>query len=185
MDTATDESPNQPESTRSIGEVLTLVVESRAAVEAAIAGRSPEELSRPGADGWSAKDHLAHIAAWQRSLEALLAGASRSAAIRMDDGAYQRSDTDALNAHIFAAHHDEPLDAVLTELRAAHEAVVAHLERMTTDDLYRPYRHYQPHEGDPTDPRNDEPVVEWIAGDTWDHEPEHLEAIRALLGTAD
>jgi hypothetical protein len=181
METATDEGQGQLVSTPTIDQTLAMVVESRAAVEAVIAGRTAEELTRPGADGWSAKDHLAHLAAWQRSLEALLAGASRAAAIGMGQDAYQRSDTDGLNEHIFAAHHDEPLEAVLTELRAAYQAVVVHLERMTTDDLYRPYRHYQPHESDPTDPRNDTPVLEWIAGNTWDHEPEHLEMIRAVL----
>jgi hypothetical protein len=181
MEEATTISVSQPPARPSIEQVRELVTASRREVERVIAGQPEERLTTPGSDGWSVKDHLAHLAAWQRSLAALLAGAPRHAALGLGKERYDRSDTDQLNEHILVAHRAEPLAAVLAEFRAAHDAVVAHLERMTTADLYRPYRHYQPSEADPTDPKNDAPVLEWIAGNSWDHEPEHVDAIRALL----
>jgi hypothetical protein len=181
MEDATTVSVSHPPARPSIEQVRELVAASRREVERVIAGQPEERLTTPGPDGWSVKDHLAHLAAWQRSLAALLAGAPRHGAVGLDKERYERSDTDQLNDHILAAHRAEPLAAVLSEFRAAYDAVVAHLDRMTTADLYRPYRDYQPGEADPTDPRNNAPVLEWIAGNSWDHEPEHVEMIRALL----
>ena len=57
-----------------------------------------EELEQPLVDGWSAKVHLGHISVWEASLLALLRGESRQAAMGAPVDAWERHDTDAINA---------------------------------------------------------------------------------------
>ena len=47
--------------------------------------------------------------------------------------------------------------------------------------LYLPYSHYQP--GAP--PYNDQPVIGWIAGNTFGHYEEHIEWLHSLLAELD
>ena len=41
-----------------------------------VAKLGPDGLARTGPDGWAVKDHLAHVAAWEHSLLALIEGRS-------------------------------------------------------------------------------------------------------------
>jgi hypothetical protein len=183
MDESTTVSLRQPPARPTIEQVRELFAASRREVELVIAGQPEERLITPGPDGWSVKDHLAHLAAWQRSLVALLSGTPRHAALGMDEESYRHTDTEQINDHILASHRDTPLSIVLAEFRAAYDDAVALLNRMSTADIYRPYRDYQPNETDPSDSWADSPVLDSIASNSWDHEPEHLEAIRAQLSS--
>ena len=42
-------------------------------------------LTKVGADGWSVKDHLAHVAAWEHSLLALIEGRDRPAGMGLSE----------------------------------------------------------------------------------------------------
>ena len=44
-------------------------------------------LSQAGSDGWTVKDHLVHIAAWEHSLLALIQGQDRERAMGLLEGA--------------------------------------------------------------------------------------------------
>ena len=135
------------------------------------------QLTTPGGpDGWSIKDHLAHVAAWEHSLLALLEGRDRAAAIGLDAATYAATDTDGRNALIHERHKDRPLPDVLDYFRQTHDQLLAALAPLTDDDLHKPYSHYQP--DDP--PHNPDPVVYWIAGNTYGHYEEHAAAVRAL-----
>lgn len=60
----------------------------RADLLAAIDGLSDEALTEPSLDGWSVKDHLAHIALWDeiRASEVLRISAGHESAWRTKDG---------------------------------------------------------------------------------------------------
>jgi uncharacterized damage-inducible protein DinB len=151
---------------------------ARAAIEAAIAGKSEAVLTRPGADGWSAKDHLAHLSAWQRSLIALLEGRSRPAALGVEDVTQEEESGFAdINARLHERTKDQPLDQALAEFRRSRQDLLTVLDRMTDEDLSKPYSHYQPN--DP--PYNPDPVIGWIVGNTYGHEEEHLGWFEELL----
>ena len=65
----------------------------RAELLAAVQGLSDEQLSEPSLDGWSVKDHLAHLALWDeiRASEVLRISAGHDSAWRMSgeqDGVY-------------------------------------------------------------------------------------------------
>jgi uncharacterized protein (TIGR03083 family) len=159
-------------------ELLERMAASRQVLESAIAGKDEATLTRPGADGWSAKDHLAHLTVWQRSLMALLEGRSRPAAMGIEDLTQEEESGFAdVNAVLHDRFKDQPLDQVLAEFRQSRQDLLAILDRFSDDDLYKPYSHYQPH--DP--PYNPDPVIGWIIGNTFGHEEEHLEWFEGLL----
>jgi uncharacterized protein (TIGR03083 family) len=159
-------------------ELLERMVGARREVEEAIAGKSEAALTRPGADGWSVKDHLAHLSAWQRSLIALLEGKSRPAALGIEDLTQEEeSGFEEINAVLRERTKDEPLDRVLAEFRQSRRDLLAVLDRLSDDDLYKPYSHFQPNDL----PYNPDPVIGWIAGNTFGHEEEHLAWFEGLL----
>lgn len=162
-------------------EVLSKMDQRYGELDALLAPLSDAHMTVPGRlDGWSVKDHLAHLAAWQRSLIALLEGTDRIAALGVDEQAARAAsakDFDAINALIYRTFKDRPLVEVRAEFQATRARVRELLDGMTDDDLARPYAHYQPN-----DPHhNPHPVIGWIAGNTYEHVDEHLDGIRALL----
>lgn len=167
-------------------DVTTLVARIRGAygaVEQAVGGLSDEQLTAPGSgDDWSIKDHLAHLAAWRRSLIALLEGGDRDAAIGLDQRAagetVNTSDIDDLNAFLYRRNHNRALAEVLADFRQAQERVLAILGQMSDADLEKPYSRYQPQAA----ASNDQPVVGWIIGNTYGHDEEHLATIQTLAG---
>jgi hypothetical protein len=87
-------------------------------------------------------------------------------------------DIDDLNAFLFLRNHERALGEVLEDFRAAQERVLAILGQMSTADLAKPYAHYQPGDAD----ASQQPVIDWIAGNTYDHDEEHLATMQALAG---
>ena len=172
-----DTTAQTPPHPKNKAELMERIHRTRSELEAAIDGASEARLTTPGgADGWSIKDHLAHVATWEKSLLALLEGRSRPAAVGVDAATYAATDTDGLNAIIHERNKDRPLPDVLDDFRHTHERLLAVLAPLTDDDLHKPYSHYQPN--DP--PHNPDPVVYWIAGNTYGHYEEHVAAVRAL-----
>jgi uncharacterized damage-inducible protein DinB len=62
--------------------------QSREALLAAIEGLTDEQMVDPSIDGWSVKDHLAHLAAWDdiRASEVVRISAGHDSVWRMDEG---------------------------------------------------------------------------------------------------
>jgi hypothetical protein len=75
----------------------------------------PEEIERPGysADGWSAKDLVAHIGCWQAEAGQMLE--------RIRNGTYRDDpiDVDAMNKWFYEANKDLPVPVVRAEMWAA------------------------------------------------------------------
>lgn len=141
-----------------------------------VASLGPEQLELTGSGRWAVKDHLVHIAAWERSLVALFDGVDRKTAMGVPDAA---DDTDSLNEAIWLAHRHETPDEALAYWRDSHAVLMRRLGAMSDADLRRSYNHYQPN--DPRDPNDDRPVVEWVAGNTYEHYAEHIGWIDQLL----
>jgi hypothetical protein len=125
-------------------------------------------LERKGTGQWAVKDHLVHIAAWELSLLALLDCEDRRTAMGVPGAA---EDTDSLNEAIWLAHRHESAEQALGFSRDSHERLMQRLSTMSDADLRRSYNHYQPN--DPRDPGDDRPVLEWVAGNTYEHYAEH------------
>jgi hypothetical protein len=133
-------------------------------------------LMLTGADGWAVKDHLIHIAAWEHSLIALLQGADRRAAMGVGPNV---DGTDAINAAVWSMHRNMTPEQAVDYFRQTHAVLMKLLASMSDADLQQTYNHFQPNE--PHDPAGDRPVVEWVAGNTYDHHAEHIGWIDQLV----
>lgn len=158
-------------------ELLARIVESRAHLEQLLAGLSPADYERQRADGWSFKQHLAHLSAWRRSLLALLNGESRDAALGLPENAHETLGTEGINERLATRAAATPLDEVLAEFRASHDDVLARLRELTDADLQRPYADFDPTPG----PYSDHPIIGWIDGNTYEHDDEHLLWMQSAL----
>jgi hypothetical protein len=130
-------------------------------------------LNKVGADGWTVKDHLAHLAAWEHSLLALIEGRDRSGAMGLNEPS---EEIDVINEAIRKLHATDTADEALGYFRDSHAQLMAALGKLDDADLEKPYSHYQP--GDPDEKR---PVVGWVAGNTYEHYAEHTNWIRTTF----
>lgn len=145
-------------------------------LEELVESLGPAGLEKKGDGQWAVKDHLVHIAAWELSLLGLLDGHDRLAAMGVPGAA---DDTDAINEAVWLLHRHETPEQALAFSRSSHEALMRRMRAMSDADLRRSYNHYQPN--DPRDPGDDRPVVEWVAGNTYEHYAEHIGWINQLI----
>ena len=98
------------------------------------------------ADGWSVKDHVAHLTAWEQSMIALLTGTPRHIGLGVPEQLYLSDNLNAINHAIFQNHHDATLDDVRSNFESTHLALVQHIENLSDDALHKPYAYYLPDE---------------------------------------
>src|SRR5215218_6258148 len=125
----------------------------RQQLEDVIGPLTEEELTRPGPEGWSVKDHLAHIVVWEKSGLALLAGEDRAAAVGIDWELYENGEIDVQNDVVYQQQKDRSLDDVLAEFRQVRAKTIEAVSTLSDDDLRKPYSAFQP-----GDPNNETPV---------------------------
>lgn len=128
--------------------------------------------------GWTVKDHLVHLIAWERSALFFLQGTPRHEALGIDEQTYLSGDTDKINAQVQKREVDLPLSMVLDAFRDTHQQLLAHLHVLTDADLERPYRNYLPNEpGEGNGP----PAMKVVYDNTAGHYREHMDWIKALV----
>lgn len=160
----------QDELPATVDELLERMERGRAALYASLDGLDEARLSAPiTAGGWSAADHLAHIAVWMEGILAALDRQSRWVAMGAD-GPPGEAGFDALNERLRAPHAGKSPAAVRAWLDATHERLAARLRGMSIDELRRPYSYFQPGERRAD---GEQPFLNWIVGDTYSHYDEH------------
>ncbi len=155
--------------------VLDNIRESRNEFDTAVARLTDEQFTAPGAEEcWSVKDLVAHVAAWEQGITALLQHQPRFQAMGIED--YTASmDVDTVNQRLYDLHKDRPGHEALTMAHEAHERAIAVIATLSDEDLQRPYREFS----DEDRRQNDEPVINLIAGDTYEHYQEHTPFVQA------
>jgi hypothetical protein len=130
--------------------------------------------------GWTVKDHISHMTAWERSVVFFLQGQPRHLALGVDEALYVNGHEDQVNAAIFQRHKDLPLDEALAQFRDVHQQLMNLVQPMTDADLHQPYRHYLPDEpGEGDGPA----ALDLIYGNSANHFTEHLAWMKALVST--
>jgi hypothetical protein len=171
------------ESPTSMKEYLDVIARSRAALESVIEGRSHAEMTElRDAGGWAVKDHLYHLAAWERGMTYLLTGRPRHEGMGIDERSWVDLDEDAVNDVIFRQSKDLPLAVVTSDFHAAHREMIELLGSMSFEELHKPYSHFDP---DMTGENRNQPVFYWLFGNTVGHFDMHREWIEVIMRGSD
>lgn len=130
------------------------------------------------AAGWAIKDHVVHMAAWERSVVFLLQKRPRHEGLGVDEALYLHGSEEAINAAVFEKNVNLTPDEALAYHRDVHEQMMALLSRLSDTDLQKPCREFLPEKlaGE----EYDFPVINTVYGNTAHHYAEHLDWIEAL-----
>jgi hypothetical protein len=142
-----------------------------------VEGIDPTTFVQPVKDDWSPKDHVAHVAAWEEFLLAILEKRDRNRSMGVGD--LQGKETDEINDAIFQARRNLTPDEVRRSLAETHRTVRAAIEALSNADLRRPRSDFQP--GAEDDEPGDETLLEEIEWNTWGHYEKHVEWLSALI----
>jgi hypothetical protein len=125
-------------------------------------GLSKEKMILPAPDGgWSIKDILAHVRAWEEEcLKYLPLIVEEQRLPRYKD---MYGGINAFNAMTHEANKNLPLDAVIKNLDSTHERLLDYL-RTVPDEFFNSQTRFRRR----------------LAADTYNHYPEHTETIRKI-----
>jgi len=166
-------STNDPTLPRDKTDLVERIQREWSALMRAIEELTPEQMSAPMSGGWSVKDNLAHLAAWEQFLvHHHLKGQPPHQAMQMDAETFERLDETAINAMIRERNRHRAVADVLADLQRSHAQVLQALEPMSFDDLMQP--HY------PDDPER-RPLIGWVIGNTYEHYTEHRQNIERRM----
>jgi hypothetical protein len=121
---------------------------------------SPMQMLEPGvSEAWSVRDILAHVAVWDGLVLSVLPGI-------LDTGRHPEvdeanADLDAFNARMTEETRTLTLAEVHRQLEANHQRLRDYLQGVSSDAVAA-----------------NDAFRERLAADTWNHYPEHAEAIR-------
>lgn len=157
-------------------ELLDRIEQGWAVMQTYLDTLSEAQLTGPtDAAGWTAKDHIMHMAVWENGIYALVSKKPRWEGMGLERDVFVSGDYDHMNALIQQQHAAKPLDEVLAHFTEVHERLVKKLRWLSDEELQQPYRVYQP------DSDRDAPVIGWVAGNTYEHYTEHQPWIAAIV----
>jgi hypothetical protein len=156
-------------------ELEELIESSYNELMALIHSLGPSGLAITGSDGWAVKDHLIHLGAWELSLIGLLESADRPTAMGVPGVEHE---TEALNRAVWTLHRDKSPDEAVAFFARTHALLLSTLDSLSDAGLQLPYSHYQP--GSIGNEGTERPVVDWVAGNTYEHYAEHIPWITSL-----
>lgn len=136
-------------------------------------------LMSTDAAGWSARDHIDHLRAWEASITTAITKGSRHEGMGVSGEEDAAGDLDRLNDRIRAANANASLAEVLTGAEAGHAAFLAAVRSLPADGMNRPYGSCV---SDAPEDRRDEPFALRVLGSSATHYPEHLGHIERIVG---
>jgi len=143
----------------------------------ALAPLDEAQLTRPGPETWAIKDHLNHLAGWERGVAWLLGGRSRYEGMGVTPEEWRTLEMDQVNNLIYERSRERSGAEALAVLRDAHQEMLDALAPMDDADLLRPYTDFDPQ----AERFAGRPILGWIRGDTFEHYEEHLGYIQTIL----
>ncbi len=117
-------------------DLLTQTRVERAALLDCLAALSPEDMNRPGAYGWAAKDFVAHLAEWERLLFGWYESGLRGEKPELPAKGYTWRTMDDLNAAIFQRFKAEPAAALLATWRETSDRLIELAESLPEAELF-------------------------------------------------
>jgi uncharacterized protein (TIGR03083 family) len=161
-------------------DLLSEIERTWAALNAALGRLTDAQMTTPtDAHGWTVKDHIVHLTAWERSAVFFLEGKPRHSGLGIEEALYLQDSVDDINASIAQQGGSLSVGEALAQLRDVHEQLMALLQPLSDADLQKTYRHYLPDEpGEGEGP----PAMDVVYTNSAHHYAEHLDWIEALVG---
>ncbi|MGI8689221.1 MAG: ClbS/DfsB family four-helix bundle protein [Thermomicrobiales bacterium] len=151
-------------------DLLARIADGYAAWAATIDASPPRELTLPDLHvGWSIKDEVAHVTFWEERLLPIVRAAIAGEEPPYRAGVGSAEKIEAMNADAFATSRQRSLDDVLADMSRTHVALVQAVEELPEDALFDARRFSW---------TSGEPLMVAIAGDTYEHYPEHTRNIQ-------
>ncbi len=151
-------------------ELLKALKDEREKFLQAIAGLPGDVLAaEPVLGEWTIKDLLSHLTVWESELVTFVAFTRLGKRPTNVQGLTDPNDD--LNAKWYAEYKNRPLDRVLADFHGVRKQTTRQVESLTDKELA----------GSKYPWLKGEPLWKWIAEDSFGHEAEHAEHIRAWL----
>ncbi len=150
------------------------------ALDAQIVQYGDDVLTGPtDAAGWSIRDHLAHLTAWEGSVLGIIRdGRAQNETMGVDRALWEADDLDAINERIRTRTASDSLAEVLEAREATHRDLLAALDTVPMERLRE---RWTDGIGDASDAPT---VLEKVIGNTAEHYPEHGEWIAAIAASS-
>jgi hypothetical protein len=116
-----------------------LMVESgkqRDALGAMLGGLSRDQMLWTGAYGWSAKDHVAHLAEWERLFFSWYDTALRGEEPAVPAPGFTWATIDGLNRLIYDRHRDDQLEHVMADWQMTSRQLINLAQGISEADLF-------------------------------------------------
>lgn len=150
-------------------EIINHIQQSYAAFEAGLAPLDADQMTAPVLPGgWAVKDALAHLTTWHRRALDLIDPVDPPRVPGIPASGIENTRIDEFNGRFYAEHKDQPLPESLAAFRQSYRQLLETIQRLPEADLLQSL-------GDDTR------VWQIVAGNTYDHYPEHLSAIHAAF----
>jgi hypothetical protein len=164
-----------------VAELLTEIDRGWQAFTAYLGTLTAEQLTVPkDAAGWSAQDHVIHLADWERSLIPFLNKENRWPTMGVDEATWKEASWDKINGILQQRGKDKTVEEARAYADAAHRQLVDKIKTLTDEDLYRPYHYYQTSYYQ-TGSQYDTPAINLLKDDTYHHYEEHTPWIAAIV----
>jgi len=148
---------------------LSALTTGRADFLQVIQSLSEQEMQIPGVvEQWSVKDILVHLTRWEAEIIKLLWQAKQG--ITPTTVHFSQTSVDDLNDRWYKESQSRSLKIVVDDFLGVRKQTVRRVEEISNSILINSQQYVW---------LNDKPLWEWIAVDSFEHEVEHGEQIRA------
>jgi hypothetical protein len=152
-------------------ELISALENGRADFLEIINNLSEGDLELPGViDSWSVKDVLVHLTRWEAEIIKLIWQIGKG--IQPTTAHFDQLSVDETNERWYQESRARSIKFVLDDFLGVRNQTIRRVRELSQIELTDP-NHY--------DWLNGKPLWEWIAGDSFDHEAEHGEQIKAWL----
>ena len=149
-------------------EILSSLEQSRSSFLQAVEGLSDQDLAAPGVNAdWSIQDILFHLTMWEAELVKLLWQAAQGE--KPTTVHFSETSVDDINLAWLAQGRMRTLDSLWEDFHAVRKQTMRRVNELQEKDLEDPARYAW---------LDEIPLSTWIAQDTFEHEPQHIEQIR-------
>ncbi|GEM_PF-234926 len=151
-------------------DLLYRIADGYAALTATIDAVPPGEMTLPALHGgWSIKDEVAHLTFWEARVLTVLHAALADEAPPHPPLVGDAEKIAVMNDEVFEASRHRSMDDVLADMDRTHAAFVRAVKELPDDAIFDAHRFAW---------MGGEPLMVAIAGDTYEHYPEHIRNIQ-------